>query len=125
MDYSIAGLPAQIKKRENSRFFSAFFYSFAPRPSASDSVFIPFIVSSISSSRGIPRVSAPCFMISRLHLAANFLSLTFYLRLPTSRSVIPVGRMRAQAMTMPVSSSTANRLFSRLVSGFTSSVQSP
>ena len=64
-------------------------------------------------------------MISRLHLAANFLSLNFFLRLLTSRSVIPVGRMRAQAMTMPVSSSTANRLFSRLVSGFTSSVQSP
>ena len=42
------------------------------------------------------------------------------MKLLTSRSWMPLGRIRAQAWMIPVSSSTVNRLFSILVSGSTS-----
>ena len=80
-----------------------------------------WMVRSMSTSSSQPSLSAPWRITSRLHPAANFLSLNFFFRLLTSMSwTLRLGRILAAAPMRPVSSSAAKRTFSISWTGSTS-----
>src|SRR5659263_1309 len=94
---------------------------FSLRPIVSAMVFMPSMVSAISSSSGTSIRAAPFSITLRSTPAANALSFHFFRTLLTGRSrTLRDGRTSAAAATNPVSSSIAKRAFSRSVTGATS-----
>ena len=96
-------------------------YSSAPVSCSSAACsFLPPMQISETSFISIPSISQPFSMRGLSHYAANFLSFHFFMKLLTSMSVMPFGRILAAAWMMPLSSSTVKRLFSIALSGSTS-----
>ena len=81
-------------------------YAFGPSCSSSACAFIASMQIAATSRTSIPSIPQPCWITSRLHFGANFLSLNFFIKLDISMSVIPAGRILAAAWIIPVSSST-------------------
>ena len=78
-------------------FVCQFVVSLGPSCNSSAYSFIAAMQIAATSLTSIPSISQPLRITSRSHFAANFLSLNFFIKLDTSISVMPKGRIRAAA----------------------------